>query len=297
MQWDINKYKFINRDTNYRYIMSYNYKEYHVYEKESLFQTLGSITTKSDDIKTFYETFNIENVLKENEARTTSNFVFKNRIKEDTTKSKITQALNKLHQQNIGKIVSMIREIEFKSFDDLNELVSQCIQKIKRENEQMRPIISALCYELLSTYFISSTGEKIYLRKLLLSAVKSEYIDSLNFNGDNWSKDKSEKSIILIATYFNSKIIDEKIMKSIFEDLKQKIKYKENETQEYYENVEKSIQYLSLFVSIINDNTIYDNIDKFLEDEMVIYEEKKCITKKIRIVCKNIITELRTNKK
>jgi hypothetical protein len=277
--------------------MSYNYKEYHVYEKESLFQTLGSITTKSDDIKTFYETFNIENVLKENEARTTSNFVFKNRIKEDTTKSKITQALNKLHQQNIGKVVSMVREIEFKSFDDLNELVSQCIQKIKRENEQMRPIISALCYELLSTYFISSTGEKIYLRKLLLSAVKSEYIDSLNFNGDTWSKDKSEKSIILIATFFNSKIIDEKIMKSIFEDLKQKIKYKENETQEYYENVEKSIQYLSLFVSIINDNTIYDNIDKFLEDEMVIYEEKKCITKKIRIVCKNIITELRTNKK
>jgi radical SAM superfamily enzyme YgiQ (UPF0313 family) len=277
--------------------MSYNYKEYNVYEKESLFQVLGGITDIGDDIKTFYETFNIENVLKENEARTTSNFVFKNRMKEDTTKSKITQALNKLHQQNIGKVVSMVREIEFKSFDDLNELVSQCIQKIKRENEQMRPIISALCYELLSTYFISSTGEKIYLRKLLLSLVKSEYIESLNFNGENWSKDRSEKSIILIATFFNSKIIDEKIMKSIFDDLKQKIKYKENETQEYYDNVEKSIQYLSLFVSIINDNTIYDNLDKFLEDEMVIYEEKKCITKKIRIVCKNIITELRTNKK
>jgi len=277
--------------------MSYNYKEYNVYEKESLFQTLGGMTDIGDDIKTFYETFNIENVLKENEARTTSNFVFKNRMKEDTTKSKITQALNKLHQQNIGKVVSMIREIEFKSHDDLNELVSQCIQKIKRENEQMRPIISALCYELLSTYFISSTGEKIYLRKLLLSLVKSEYIESLNFNGENWSKDRSEKSIILIATFFNSKIIDEKIMKSIFEDLKQKIKYKENETQEYYDNVEKSIQYLSLFVSIINDNTIYNNLDKFLEDEMVIYEEKKCITKKIRIVCKNIITELRTNKK
>jgi radical SAM superfamily enzyme YgiQ (UPF0313 family) len=276
--------------------MSYNYKEYHVYEKESLLQALNSIIDISDDIKTFYETFNIENVLRENEARTTSNFVFKNRMKEDTTKSKITQALNKLHQQNIGKVVSMIREIEFKSFDDLNELVSQCIQKIKRENEQMRPIISALCYELLSTYFISSTGEKIYLRKLLLSLVKNEYIESLNFNGENWSKDKSEKSIILIATFFNSKIIDEKIMKSIFDDLKQKIKYKENETQEYYENVEKSIQYLSLFVSIINDNTIYDSLDKFLEDEMVIYEEKKCITKKIRIVCKNIITELRTNK-
>jgi hypothetical protein len=277
--------------------MSYNYKEYNVYEKESLFQALNNVTDISDDIKKFYETFNIENVLRDNEARTTSNFVFKNRIKEDTTKSKITQALNKLHQQNIGKVVSMIREIEFKSHDDLNELVSQCIQKIKRENEQFRPVISALCYELLSTYFISLTGEKIYLRKLLLSSVKNEYIESLSFNSDTWSKDKSEKSIILIATFFNSKIIDEKIMKSIFEDLKQKIKYKENETQEHYENVEKSIQYLSLFVSIINDNTIYDNIDKFLEDEMLIYEEKKCITKKIRIICKNIITELRTSKK
>ena len=62
--------------------MSYNYKEYNVYEKESLFQVLGSITDISDDVKTFYETFNIDNDLNEKEARTTSNFVFKNRMKE-----------------------------------------------------------------------------------------------------------------------------------------------------------------------------------------------------------------------
>lgn len=273
------------------------YKDYTVFNKEQLFTTLSKISDTNKDIEIFYDSFKIDNVLKDNLARTNSNFVFKNRIKEDTTKSKITQALNKLHHQNINKVVSMIREIEFKSLDELNELVNQCIQKIKRENEQVRPIIAALCYELLSTYFISSTGEKIYLRKLLLTVVKNEYIESLNFSSDDWSKDKSEKSIILIATFFNSKIIDEKIMTSIFSDLKEKIKYKDNESQDYYENVEKAILQMSLFVSIINDNNVYTDLDIFLENEMIIYEEKKCITKKIRIVCKNIITELRTKVK
>ena len=84
------------------------YKDYTVFNKEQLFTALSKISDTNKDIEIFYDSFKIDNVLKDNLARTNSNFVFKNRIKEDTTKSTITQALNKLHHQNINKVVSMI---------------------------------------------------------------------------------------------------------------------------------------------------------------------------------------------
>ena len=61
--------------------------------------------------------------------------------------------------------------------------------------------------------------------------------------------------------------------------------------------VDKSIHQLSCLISTIikTDDTknIFGDLDIFLEKEMKIYEEKKCISKKIRLVCKNCIEELR----
>ena len=75
------------------------------------------------------------------------------------------------------------------------------------------------------------------------------------------------------------------------------IEFKENGTQDQYEKVEKSIQQVSCLISciILNEESkkLYSNLDEFLEKEIAIYEEKKCISKKIRIVCKNSISELR----
>jgi hypothetical protein len=77
---------------------------------------------------------------------------------------------------------------------------------------------------------------------------------------------------------------------------KKTIEYKETGTQEDYERVEKSIQSLSCLTSsiVLNDESkkILGNLDMFLQEQMVIYEEKKCISKKIRLVCKNMIYEL-----
>jgi hypothetical protein len=85
-------------------------------------------------------------------------------------------------------------------------------------------------------------------------------------------------------------------MLSIIADLKKNICYKPDKTQEYYEHVEKSIQLLSCLVSSIVLNTeskiIFNGLDTFLEEQMVIYEEVKCIQKKTRLICKNIIFEL-----
>ena len=190
----------------------------------------------------------------------------------------------------------MIREIVFKTEDELNELVNQCIQKIKRDNEQIKPLVAALCLELLSTYFMTSSGEKIYFRKLLLSEVKKDYINSISYDNDEWTKEKADKSMFLIGTLFNQKIIDFKIMTSIINDLKKNIIYKENGTQEDYEKVEKSLQQINCLISsiIFNEDSkiILSDLNIFLQTELDIYEDKKCISKKIRLVCKNTIYEL-----
>jgi hypothetical protein len=275
--------------------------EYKVYNHDLLLEKVKSNTIVNNEVISFFNNFTFNNILNQNAAKNNSTYIFKNAIKEDTTKSKITQALNKLHPQNLQKIVLSIREIVFQNYDELSELVTQCIYKIKRDNEQIRPVVAALCSELQSTYFLTADNEKIYFRRLLLTAVKKDYMDSLKYDDELWSRDKSDKSMILVGTLFNTKLIEKKILVSIISDLENLIKYKEDEEQEYFSKVEKAIQQLTCLISVIlpqnssgntENNDIFNNLLEFLEKNILIYEEKKCISKKIRIVCKNSITEI-----
>jgi hypothetical protein len=275
-----------------------NYQiQYTVYKPEELIEQLDIVEAIDDTVLNFYSTFSFTNIINQNVDKGNSAFVFKNVMKEDTTKTKIITALNKLHQQNLTKIISMIREITFQTKDELNELVNQCIQKIKRDNEQIKPLVAALCWELLSTYFMMETGEKIYFRTLLLTAVKNDYIENSKYHEPSWTKEKGEKSMVLIGILFNNKIIEDKVMSSIITDFKNKIQFKEQGSQEDYENVEKAIHQFSCLISSIIKNAdvkaIYNDLDNYLEEQMLHYENKKYISKKIRLVCKNIIEELR----
>ncbi len=269
---------------------------YQVYNYEELVKKLDSIQIPNSDVENFMKTFSFNTVTNQNVAKGNSTNLFNKMIRDDTTKSKIIGCLNKLSQHNLNKIVSSIREIVFQTTDELNELVYQCIDKIKKENELIRPLVAALCWEFLSLYFITSDNDKIYFRKLLLTEVKKEYVFSTSYELDGWTKDKADKVMILIGTLYNGKIIEDKIMTSIINDFKKNIQYKENETQEYYEKVEKSIQSLSCLVSTIVLNTesknMLNGIDVFLQEQVNIYEDKKCISKKVRLVCKNTIFEL-----
>ena len=270
---------------------------YSVYKPEDLIIQLNTVSEINQDVSKFFSTFSFSNILNQNIDKGNSAYIFKNAIKEDTTKSKIILALNKLHQQNLTKIISMIREITFQTEDELTELVNQCTQKIKRDNDQIRPLVAALCWELLSTYFLTATGEKIYFRKLLLTAVKNDYIENTKYSDEHWTREQGEKSMVLIGTLFNSKIIEEKVMSSIISDFRNKIVYKDGGTQEEYEIVEKSIHQLSCLISTIirkdEVKIIFGDLDNFLETQMIFYEEKKCVSKKIRLVCKNCVEELR----
>lgn len=276
-----------------------NYQiQYSVYKPEELVSQLNIVHDECDEVKDFYSTFSFSNIINQNVDKGNSVFVFKNVMKEDTTRTKIITALNKLHQQNLTKVLSMIREITFQSKDELNELVNQCIQKIKRDNEQIKPLVSALCWELLSTYFLTESEEKIYFRTLLLTAVKNDYIENSKYNDPSWTKEKGEKSMVLIGILYNNKIIEDKVMSSIVNDFRTKIQFIKDGNQEDYKNVENSIHQFSCLISIIikNNDTklIYGDLDNYLEEQMTFYEDKKeCISKKIRLVCKNIIEELR----
>lgn len=273
-----------------------NTQTYLVYNSTELFEKLASNINTNDEVETFFKNFSFEDVVNQQTAKGNTSHVFNKIIKEDTTKARIIGYLNKLNQHNLGKVVSSIREIVFQTTDELNELVFQCIQKIKRDNDLIRPVVAALCKEFLAMYFVTSDNDKIYFRKLLLTEVKKEYVSSINFDSNGWTKEKADRIMILISTLFNEKIIEEKIMLSIIADLKKNITYEPDKTQEYYEHVEKTIQLLSCLVSSIALNTeakqIFEGLDVFLNKQMEIYEEVKCIQKKTRLICKNIVFEL-----
>lgn len=273
-----------------------NQQNYYVYNYNELYNKLDSLTDTNPDVVNFIKNFTFAEVTNQHIEKGNSTHVFNKIIKEDTTKAKIIGYLNKLSQHNLNKIVNSIRDIVFQTTEELNELVYQCILKIKRENELIRPLVAALCWEFLTLYFITSDNDKIYFRKLLLSEVKKEYLNSTAYDSDEWSKEKADKVMILIGTLYNGKIIEDKIMSSIINDFKKTIIYKENGSQEDYEKVEKSVQSLSCLVSsiVLNEDSrkMLNGLDLFLTEQMVIYEEKKCISKKVRLVCKNTIFEL-----
>lgn len=278
--------------------MEYN-SLYNVFNPVELVSVLNNVTEENDEIHKFFSTFSFNKIINQNLDKGNSVNIFKNIIKENTTKSKITSALNKLNNQNLSKIYGMIREITFQTEDELNELVNQSIEKIKNDSGQIKPVVSALCFELLSTYFLTSTDEKIYFRKLLLTAVKNDYIRNMDYTREDWTKEDGDSSMTLIGVLFNSKIIDDKIMTSIISELKNRIKYNSDGDEQYFSNVEKAINQLYCLISTIvkNEDTvkIYGNLDMFLENEMNIYEDKKCISRKIRLICKNCIKILRNN--
>ena len=268
-------------------------EDYSVYNYDELLISLDGIKEFNPDVENFLKNFSFSKITNQQAEKNNSTHVFNKLIKEDSIKSKIICCLNKLSQNNLLKIVSLIREIKFQTTDELNELVNQCILKIKKVNDIVRPVVSALCSEFLSLYFLTIDNEKIYFRKLLLTQVKKEYLLATSYESDDWVRDKTDKIMILIATLYNGKIIDDIIMSSIINDFKKSIIFVKDENQEYYEKVEKSILSLSCLISNINLNedakTMLNKLDQFLLEQIAIYEIEKCISFTNRLICKNIV--------
>lgn len=269
-----------------------------VYKFDDLEKLINNEQDKHQEIISFYKEFNDEKVTNLEKLKDNTQFVFTNEINKSETKSTIIQLLNKLNKSNLQKIYTSIRDIKFSSNDELDDLIKQFIIKIKQESNMVRPLVGRLCKDLSSTFFIDKDGEKIHFIRLMLKATFTEYSSAMNFKSKDWDEEKAKKSIILLGTLMNSGVVDGEITEKIVEDFKKKIAFIEpnkvnNET--YYSEVEKSMQLLSLLISMIvekENKEIFINAKPFIDKELTKYEDIKCITRKTRIFFKEALNKL-----
>jgi len=269
---------------------------------DEILTSFRGITESDENTMEFFKNFSYSNIINQNHIKMNSVNVFTNANNENTTKSTIISYLNKLNARNISKITSSLREIAIVTMDDLNELVTQCITKLRKDTEQMKPITAKLCYELLATYFVTETGEKVYFRNILLSQIKTEYVQSMKFGEEDWTKESSEKTTVLIGILFNNYIIPENVLISIIDNYKKKIAFpeveKEAEAELFVDGqlVEQTIsQFMILLSSIVLNNEsirLFDGLAQFIGGELAKYNERKLISKKIGLVCKNLFHEV-----
>ncbi len=282
---------------------------YQVYKFKELKEKFDSETSYNEDVIKFFDTFSFEIVANNLKNKNNSANIFSDIIKDNSTKTKIIGLLNKLHTSNLSNIIKSIRLIVFQTEEELNDLVQQCIQKIKRDNAEVRPLVARLCFDISTTYFVTKNntnqddkdGGKIFFRKILLTEVKKDYSNSVNYDSEEWTRERGEKSMILIGTLYNGKVIEANIMNGIIKDFRKIIEFKENQPQEYYDRLEKAVVLLASLVNcvVLNEESkkIYNDLDVYLENQLALYEEnKQYISKKTRIlVSKSIIDVLRKN--
>jgi hypothetical protein len=268
---------------------------YIVYKYEDLEKLVNNGNETNTEICNFFKNFSDDKVTNLTKLQDNSQFVFINEINKNETKSCIIQLLNKLNKSNLQKIHASIRDISFTSNDEIDELIKQCIIKIKHESNIVRPLIGNLCKELSSTFFIDKNNEKIHFAVLMLQTTFKEYKIAMNFESPEWDKDKAEKSMILLGTLMNSKIIEREITEKIIEDFKKRIAFIDNQSEKYYGEVEKSMQLLAVLILVIVDKDAeYEFIKakKFIDRELNKYEDNKCITRKTRIFFKDALKKL-----
>lgn len=248
-----------------------------------------------EETMNFFNTFSYSNIINQNQIKMNTVNVFNNTINENATKSTIISYLNKLNARNISRITISLREISIDTIDDLNELVTQCITKIKKDTEQMKPITAKLCYELLATFFTTETGEKIYFRNILLNQIKAEYISSINFENESWSTEQGEKTSVLIGILYNNCIIPENVIFGIISDYKNKIDFIEGVTIDG-NRVEQIIRQFMILMSSIVLNVdslkLFDGLGEYLDGELAKYNDKKLISKKMSLICKNLMCDV-----
>ena len=162
---------------------------YQVYKFNELNDKFNSMEDQNEDVVKFFDSFSFDIIVNNLKDRNNSANVFSSFMKENTTKAKIIGLLNKLNQPNLPSIIKSIRLIVFQTEEELNDLVQQCIQKIKRDSDQVRPLVARLCYDISTTYFVTKNnqngtekeGGKIFFRKMLLTEVKKDYTNNTRY--------------------------------------------------------------------------------------------------------------------
>ena len=262
-----------------------------IYYFNELYEILSKMEDTDERVDNNLREYNGETVSKNNMKKQTTNKVLDNIAKENVIKTKITQILNKLHSGNIPNVIKQLKDINYRTVEDLVELSNQMMNKIKRDNEQVRQIVGDIVYEILSINVVEN-NVKSYLNKIFMSICRREYVEVIeNMGREEYNRDRSEKIINMLVVLFNSNVIDGDIMLKIIEDVS---KYMESDNNIY---VERSIQMFNIIFTTLIMNT--DNkkmivgFDKYFEDNIKRLEREKRIGKMIVIMGENIIEKLR----
>lgn len=267
-----------------------------IYNNEDIYNSVYSVEGTHNGVSNFFKNFTFKSVIEAEIAETNSASVFKNIFKNNKNKSLINQNLNKINSGNITQIVSNIKEIQFENKEEIESLVFNCINKIKKDNDQVRPLIAQLCYELLSMkYYVNDI--KYSFKKLLLENVKKDYDNGINYANEEWNKDSSNEAMVLVGSLYNCKVLDNNIMNSIIDDFKQIITYDENNETLNYDNIQNAINSFYRLITCIlphknNNMELFENIDKYIKSQLDIYKNNNKISKKSIIIFKNIINDL-----
>jgi hypothetical protein len=260
----------------------------YAYIVEDLYNKIDEVKSLNTEVEFFMETFNFQQVLDRKNEKNNSFSVFKDNVSENEVKCAITRIFNKLNKNNIEKSAIEIKSLNFETSNDYNELVRQCINKIKITNEQMRYYMGSLCTNLHYLFYNPDKKEN-----RLLTAIRNEYLEFIKFNIE---KNADKKILLVISTFYDVKILDDVLISKIFDDFRKYIKYDENKN---YEIVEYAIQHLCYFIHsfgsngellLLSKDSDSISIDTFLNTELLLYG--KNISKKTILTVENTIEEV-----
>ena len=260
----------------------------HVYIIDDLYKNIDEIKSLNTEVEFFMETFNFQQVIDRKNEKNNSFSVFKDNVSENEVKCSITRIFNKLNKNNIEKSAIEIKNLNFETLDDYNELVRQCINKIKNTNEQMRYYMGSLCTHLHYLFYNSDKKED-----RLLNAIRGEYLEFIKFDIE---KNSDKKILLVISTLYDVKILDDELISKIFDDFRNFIKFDETKK---YDVVEYAIQNLCYFIHsfvsnvdllLLSKDVNGIGIDAFLNSELSLYG--KNISKKIVLTVENTIEEV-----
>lgn len=260
------------------------YKVYNSQELVSFYQQYKENAPLDNDVCNFYTH------LKNQEPK--KRLIMPNSVEDNKDiKTNIIQLLNKLNEKTLKETIKRCKMLEFHEFAELEFFIVQCINKIKRENGQIKIIYARLCWELQQcVYTIHS--EKHKFRDILFKKVREDFKTSLMITTQDWNKKDAEQTMILFGILYSQQIMPSAIIENLIQQLEEHIVVHEKVENYNVDNCEKALFMLTQLVGNINDfsDVIFKNFEDFIVEQI---EKHRSSQQIIRISMQNILEQIK----
>lgn len=265
------------------------------YVQTELIDLLLSVKDENDKINHYLNSYSIKEINEQKKEMENAQ-IFTKIIDTNANKAIIIEELNKLNVSNLIEVANNLKKLSLKTSTEVDDFMNQIINKIIKETEQNKILVGSLCFELQTLCFIIKDNKYIF-KNLLLDRIKRQYVDIMNFKSDNYNEDHGKRIMSVISVLYQSKIISDNVFIEIINDYKNQITFNETMSETNFSIVEKAMNQLCHFLTLLKFTPelliITDNIDTYLEQQLKIYNDKKCISKKVRFICENTIEHIK----